>query len=177
MEVAWSYNLIKLLYVILIVAKILNIYIIKNIENNHDVKKFNIYKKDFAVLIAFGCLVCAIIINIMIFVGGTPFNQDIVVITVLMLGIAFLSSRSSVLMGEQTYLNVGGYTVEPQLIKNVDSKKRGFYTIFTLNYAEEIHGYKKQVLYYTGQDETSFLEQINEMIQLSSNTTDDGEIE
>lgn len=150
MDIKWTYCLIIGIYMVLASIKVLNIILINKFKQGRQLTVFKGFKKDFFTSIAQICIIVTIIINGMTIVGGRPLNRDSIIITLLIVGMAIISSSVTILVETGTLLNISGYEFKSEDIKEVKTKKKSRYDTYTINFKEDVNGYENLKLYIMG---------------------------
>ena len=126
MDMKWTYLLAVIIYGVLVLIKIIN----KKI--NHDfIKaleappiKFVGFKKDFYSSIAMICIVVSIGINLASVLTTHPINWDSIMVTILVIGMAFISGMTNIYVGNDNTVCIGGYIFKKGDIASIHLKNK-----------------------------------------------------
>ena len=142
MDLKWSYYLIGILYIILLSLKILNNSEYKKFQKNYgDTQQYKAYKSDFFTLIGWICTLITLIINIMTFVSKGQFVVSSIIVTILILGMAFMARSIKLLTTSEGFLYIDGNIIDGQKIKEVVIKQKNSRVFYHILYHEPINGY------------------------------------
>jgi hypothetical protein len=149
-DMKWLYYLILILYGVLGCIKVLNNLIVKDLLSSTDgeVKSFRIFKKDFFTTIGLFTMIMAVSINILCLIGGRPFNLHSVIVSIAVIGMAYLSGRGKVyLIEKDKNFILAGYQIEEGHIKSYQLKNRKYYCLYTIHFKEDFNGYESIKIY------------------------------
>ena len=104
MDIIWSYCLVAIITLVLVIIRLINNKILKKfMEEYPSGKKYVIFKKDFFFTVAKIATVCTIIINVMTVYGHSRLNVSSIVMTILLITMCLLSGMSFVALNEDKH--------------------------------------------------------------------------
>ncbi|OOO00536.1 MAG: hypothetical protein ATN35_06870 [Epulopiscium sp. Nele67-Bin004] len=137
MEIRLSYSLIFMLYILVIITKSIELAFAKNyIQNNEQAKEFRIYRKDFIYVVASVSFVGIIIITALTLWGGTPYNYNGPIITLLLVVLAIVSGTTKILVANVDHYIINGENIVNEKIIKVKASKKFLYTQYVI-YADK----------------------------------------
>lgn len=161
MDIKWTYCLIIGIYIVLASIKVLNIILIGKFKQGRQLAVFKGFKKDFFTSIAQICIIVTLMINGMTIVGGRPLNSHSIIITLLIIGMAAISSRVTILVETGTLVNISGYEFKSEDIEEVKTKKKSRCDTYTINLKEDVNGYENLKLYVWGNQREALTGELN----------------
>ena len=165
MNIKWSYYLIGLIYILVIVLKVIN----KNKsqafkEQYPEAIKILILKRDFFTTVSLCCIIATLFINGAALCGGKALNISSLLVTVLVLGFTYFNSLSYILLSvEQNKACLFGYELIPEEIENhkvKSHKKMSFYEM-TFNKEIDSYNYVKLIAFGENKDKLPLLWNMN----------------
>ncbi len=133
MEIRLSYSLIFILYILVLITKSIELAFAKNyIQNNVQSKEFRIYKKDFIYVVASVSFVGIIIITALTLWGGTPYNLNGPIITLLLIVLAMISGTTKILVANVNHFIINGENIVNEKIIKVKTSKKFVFTQYII---------------------------------------------
>ncbi|WP_053985547.1 hypothetical protein [Niameybacter massiliensis] len=164
MDIIWSYCLVAIITLVLVIIRLINNKILKNfMEEYPSGKKYVIFKKDFFFTVAKIATICTIIINVMTVYGHSRLNVSSIVMTILLITMCLLSGMSFVALNEDKHFNISGYELEESNIKDIKIKEGKRKVTCTILFNEEMNGYQGMEFYLFGKNRQLFIEQIEQI--------------
>ncbi len=143
MDIKWSYYLIVIIYVLVIILRLANSLSTQRYKKQHnDYKAVFSIKKDFFTTVSMACLVTTIAINIAALLGGRPINKDSIIITLLVMGFTLINSCYMVFFSEtSTSVCWLGYELNSGEIEDLKIKEGRIKTTLSMTLTKEIDSY------------------------------------
>ncbi len=143
MDIKWSYYLIAIIYVLVLVLRLMNIISARRFKNQYkDCKSVFSIKKDFFTTVSTACIATTIAINGAAMIGRRPINKDSILITILVIGFTIINSCYTVLFAEEEgcvcYL---GYQLKQGDIEELKIKEGRLKTTVSMTLTKEIDSY------------------------------------
>ncbi len=125
MDINLSYNLLAILYILMVVQKLIDFKLESNVRKKHDnYKEFHIYKKDFLYMIATTTIFVIIAISLLVFIGGTPYNINGPILVVLLNILAIVSIHSKFFVLPSENVVIFGEEIKKENIEIMKTFKR-----------------------------------------------------
>nr|WP_302596006.1 hypothetical protein [uncultured Cellulosilyticum sp.] len=151
MDIKWSYYLIALIYVLVIVLRLINMGKATKFKEEHvSHLKFFTIKKDFFTTVTIICIVVTVAINGAALIGGKNLNMNSIIITLLVIGFTLINSFTSILLDEEGNKALFyGYTIEEGEIESLKAKEKSKKTIYDITFTKEVdsYNYAKLIVY------------------------------
>ena len=167
MDIKWSYYLVMLIYVLVIVLRLINQSKTSHFQKEHThVLKFFTIKKDFFTTVTIICTIVTLLINTAALVGGKALNTNSIIITLLVIGFTIINSFSSILLDESDKIAMFyGYTLEEGEIEALKSKEKANRTIYDITFTKEIDSYNYAKIIVFGKERQKLKEALNSFIK------------
>lgn len=157
MEIKWSYYLIILLYVIIGILKVLSVHEHTRLKKEYpDVSVYKTYKRDFFQTIAIICTVITVCINLAALIGGKGIVGSSIIVTLCIIGMAFLTGYIELLTTDTGTLCLDGTLIEANNIKEVIIKEKKNKTSYEILFVEPISGYESVAFDLRGDKRSTF---------------------
>ncbi|PHV71952.1 hypothetical protein CS063_00300 [Sporanaerobium hydrogeniformans] len=143
MDIKWSYYLIGLIYILVIVLKMINNSKSKTFKEQYPKAiKILILKRDFFTTVSLCCTVGTLFINGAALWGNKPFNTSSLLITFLVLGFTYFNSVSTLFIDEEAHKAfLIGYELCPEEIESHKVKVKKNMNFYEMNFTKEIDSY------------------------------------
>lgn len=170
MNIRWSYYLIAILYILLILLRGIN-YL-----NEAEYKKENAnygkvlsIKKDFFTTVALICIVVTCAINIAALIGGKAINTSSIWITLLVIGFTILNSITVILYSkENNSVCFLGHTLKSSDIESLKVKSSKKVTKLNLIFAHEIESYNYAKIFVFGKEKENLIKMLEQMVSTAN---------
>ncbi len=167
MDIKWSYYLIALIYVLVLVLRCINMQKAAQFKKERGtVLKFFTIKKDFFTTVAIICSIVAIGINGAALIGGKALNANSIIITLLVIGFTAVNSFTSILLDEESKsVLFYGYTIEEGEVESLKVKEKSNRTIYDITFTKEIDSYNYAKLIVYGNERAKLKEAFNSFVK------------
>lgn len=161
MDIIWSYCLVGIITIVLLIIRTINSKILKDFMKQYPTgKKYMVFKKDFFYTVARIALICTIIINGMTLYGHSRFNIPSIIMTILLIIMCILSGISFIAIDENKHFNIAGYNIEEENIKDIKIKEGKNKLTCMILFNEEMNGYQGMEFYLFGKNRQAFVADI-----------------
>lgn len=158
MDIIWSYCLVGVITLVLLIIRTINSRLLKNFMEQYPTgKKYMVFKKDFFYTVARIAVVCTIIINGMTLYGHGRLNIPSIIMTILLIIMCILSGISFIAINEKKHFNIAGYNIEEDNIKDIKIKEGKKRLTCTILFNEEMNGYQGMEFYLFGKNRHEFV--------------------
>lgn len=143
MDIKWSYYLIGVIYILVIILKIINTTKVQQFkkENNQAMKLLTI-KKDFFTTVSLICIIVTFFINTAALMGEKPINKPSILITLLVIGFTFINSVLNIFLSQENEIVLLlGYELKKGEIEHLKVKERKLFTSYDMTFSKEIDSY------------------------------------
>ncbi len=143
MDIKWSYYLIALVYILVILLKCINNGIASQFKNEHQgVIRLVVLKRDFFTTVSVICAATAIFINTAALSGGKSINIPSILVTLLVIGFTLINSVIYLFVApNEEKILLTGYQLERGEIENVKVKERRGFSSYDITFTKEIDSY------------------------------------
>lgn len=154
MDIKWSYYLIILIYMLVIILRLVNSLSAQKYKKQHqDYKAVFSIKKDFFTTVSIACLVTTVAINSAALIGGRPINKSSIIITILVIGFTLINSCYKIYFSEEsTSVCWLGYEINAGEIEELKIKEGQMKTVISMTLSKEIDSYNFAKLVVFGKD-------------------------
>lgn len=166
MDIKWSYYLIAVIYILVIVLRLINNTRVSKFKADHQdcIQVFAI-KKDFFTTVSVICILVTLAINIAALCGSRPLNTNSMVVTVLVIGFTVINSFSNIILSEASKeMLFCGYTLAKGDIENVKVKTHNVRYAFSINFNKEIDSYNYAKIVAFGANKEALKNMLNELV-------------
>ncbi len=154
MNIKWSYYLIGLIYILVIVLKVINKNKSQAFKSQYpDAIQILTLKRDFFTTVSLCCIFATLFINGAALWGGKPLNGSSIFITLMVLGFTYFNSIAYILFSvEQNKALLFGYELEPEEIEKYKVKEHKHVCFYEMTFTKEIDSYNYIKLLAFGED-------------------------
>ena len=166
MDIKWSYYLIAVIYILVIVLRLINTTRVTKFKQTHQdcIKVFSI-KKDFFTTVSVICILATLAINIAALCGGRPVNITSMLVTLLVIGFTIINSFSNIMVSEEAKeILFCGYTLNKGDIENVKVKTQKVRYVFNVNFNKEVDSYNYAKILAFGANKEVLKRMLNELV-------------
>ncbi|MEG0952712.1 MAG: hypothetical protein RSE96_12380, partial [Niameybacter sp.] len=110
MDIVWSYCLIAIITLVLVIIRLINNKLLKQFMEKHpEGTKYVVFKKDFFYTVAKLAVLITLIINGMTLYGHSRLNVPSIVMTLFVVMMCLLSGISFVIVDGKKHFDISGY--------------------------------------------------------------------
>ncbi|MHC1750215.1 MAG: hypothetical protein AB9856_18255 [Cellulosilyticaceae bacterium] len=170
MDMKWTYLLAVIIYGVLFAIKMINKKISYDFTKGLVKQPIAMkgFKKDFYSSVAIICIVISIGINVATTLTGHGINIDSIIVTILVMGMAFISGMTHIFVNEEKEMCIAGYILKKGDIKSFKEKGSRKLTQEII-FAEPIGGYDGIVIKVPANQKKQFIDCIQCLIESNEN--------
>lgn len=167
MDIKWSYYLIALIYVLVLVLRCINMQKAAHFKKEHTTYlKFFTIKKDFFTTVAIICSVVTIGINGAALIGGKALNMNSIIVTLLVIGFTIINSFTTILLDEENNMTLFyGYTIGEGEVESLKVKEKSKRTIYDITFTKEVDSYNYAKLIVYGNERNKLNKAFNSFVK------------
>lgn len=167
MDIKWSYYLIALIYVLVLVLRCINMQRASRFKKEHTTHlKFFTIKKDFFTTVAIICTIVAIGINGAALIGGKSPNANSIIITLLVIGFTMINSFTSILLDEEANTALFyGYTIGEGEVESIKVKEKSKSTVYDITFTKEVDSYNYAKIIVYGNERNKLNKAFNSFVK------------